>query len=159
MSKATLLFLSLIVTSCVKNRIPELISDVPVVRELPSLAYTKSLDVQEIHAKVIQNRTNLFNSVAVVEYRIKGQIQGSAGWRPYIKNFMVGKRWSVDHPPVGHIYLQPEISTKRSRGYIEESIDFDVTLQDTIKSGGWGKNNYTVYAGSKKSKFSFFHGK
>ena len=154
-----MVFLFFAITSCVKNKIPELISDVPVVRELPSTAYAKTLHIIELQAKVIQNKTNLFNSLAIVEYRVKGQMQGGIGWHPYIKNFMISKRWDFSSSPIGYIYLQPDVSTKKSKKYNNEPVDFEITLQDTIRSGGWGKNEYHVHAGNKDTMLSFFHGK
>jgi hypothetical protein len=129
-------------------------SDVKIVYKIAWWAYQKCLTVDKLETKVLNNKLNLFNSRALVEYSISGNLKYRKGWKPFIKSVFISERWM---PPRqnspgyrGDIQLIPLVGVKQDDNYNEEKTQFTVKVQDYLHSGGWGKNIY--YITSQKEK-------
>lgn len=134
-------------------RIPKPVSDVPIEYKIGWWARQDGLKVTSLETKIISDNLNLFNGIALVEYKLGGTIQYQAHWRPYINSVHISERWlqnSVsDHK--GLIEITPLVGTKEDENYAGDSIPFDIKVQDYLKTGGWGRNHYLVRSQNKEA--------
>lgn len=76
-------------------------------------------------------------------------------WRPYIRAVNISERWegvNENSARIGSIVVTPIVAVKNDDGYTGESIDFDITIQDYLESGGWGVNIYKIRSINKEAE-------
>lgn len=145
-----------ILIETVEPDLPNPKSDVPIEYKIGWWSNQKGLSVQTLETNVIFDQLNLFNSTALVEYRIQGTITNTQKWRPYIRAVHLSERW-VSTPenfkiPTATIVLTPIVASKSDESYNGETIKFNIKIQDYLKSGGWGNNQYFVTSQTQESK-------
>ncbi|WP_444942371.1 hypothetical protein ACJJI3_10375 [Microbulbifer sp. ZKSA004] len=137
-------------------KIPEPKSDVPITYKIGWWGYQDDLVIDVLETKEIYSNLYLFNSKAVIEYRLKGTIKNKPMWKPYIKSVFLSERW-LGNPEnfkgnAGEVILTPVVGVKEDQAYTGERVSFDLKVQDYLQAGGWGTNTYLVKAQDKEQK-------
>ncbi|MFC1751103.1 hypothetical protein ACFL2V_20130 [Pseudomonadota bacterium] len=144
-------------------KVPKPKSDVPVEYKIGSWPYQENLSVHSLNTSVIFEGLTLFNNTAVVQYEIEGWVSYGKGWRPYIKFVHISERWesisSRSDKNAGNILVTPVVGVKEDKSYDGKGIRFKVSVQDYLKSGGWGLNQYNVESGGRNGKIELFQRK
>lgn len=143
-------------------KIPNPKSDVPIEHKIDWWAYQEALTLDSFETKVIYDGLNLFNGTSVVEYNIRGSISYKNNWRPYIRSVHISERWegiNRSNKRVGTIVVTPIIAVKNDELYTGEPIEFDLSVQDYLYSGGWGVNLYKVCSMDKQAEIELIHRK
>jgi hypothetical protein len=144
-------------------KIPKPQSDVPIEYKIGWWDYQDILNVKAINIRIVYDALNLFNHMAVVEYKINGSIKYKPGmWRPYVKEVNVNELWlrpQGDEKFLGQIELTPIISLMKVSKYNGEEIEFDLRVQDYLQTGGWGKNRYIAKSQHQTCEFEIWQEK
>ena len=136
-------------------KIPKPVSDVPIEYKIDWWAYQERLTLKELKTKVVFDGLNLFNGTSVVEYNLTGSVSYKNNWRPYIKSVHISERWEPTNENsnrVATIAITPIVAVERDESYTGTAIEFDLSIQDYLKSGGWGVNLYKVSSMNRKAE-------
>ena len=160
MKHLLMLMIALSLASCVDNSVPRPKSDAEFTSQIGWWPYQKNLQIDAVSTKVVHSELNLFNSKSLMEFRIKGTMKSSNGWRPVIEEVHIAERIIKGgnfNDPVGEIRLEPIINVIKDKSYHGETITFDINQQAIISTMGWGKNTYKVICGNHNSELVVHH--
>ena len=141
---------------CIGPCVQQPCSDVPVIANIKSSLLNKNIHIDNLSATVVDAPLNLFNSQALIRFRITGHVAGSLASRPYIKEVYLSERIAnpTSKDRYGDLLLIPIASRKKDKSYKGEPVPFDVKVEQIIESLDWGSNRYVVVAGEKQVEFT-----
>lgn len=146
------------------RKLPKLRSDVPIEHKIGWYSSSQNgLSVRNLEAQIVFDKLNLFNSTAVVEYRMEGTLTNRPQRRPYIKSVHISERWESpldgSQPPTATVIVTPIVTTKTDESYKGEVIRFNIKVQDYLKSGGWGLNQYLISSQTQEARVELYQRK
>ncbi len=145
-------------------KLPRLRSDVPIEHKIGWWSSSQNgLSVRNLETNIIFDKLNLFNNTAVIEYKIRGTITNRPQRRPYIKSVHISERWESPYEsnttPTATIIVTPIVTTKTDESYKGEVIKFNIKVQDYLKSGDWGVNQYFVASQTQENRIELYQRK
>ena len=149
-------------------------SDVPVIANIGFWPGQEHLRIDDLTVTVVDAPLNLFNSKALVRFRIKGSIANTNDWRPYIKKVQISQRAATTQSiatvlttqphgglllaprdlKYGDLLLVPIVDVRQDSKYTGEEVSFDIKVEQLIETLRWGSNRYVVVAGDKQTEFT-----
>lgn len=137
--------------------LPALRSDVPVLGADEPWGPAVTLRIDAVEARVVFAVLNLFNGRAVVEFRLRGTMQGRPGERPALTAVRI-VRQRLEQARA-HIALFPVIEVEPDPAQPSVALPFDTRVQVELGTLAFGINRFTVTAGEQRADFDLHQGK
>ena len=123
--------------------------DVPVTSRIGWRPYQEHLTVRDLVVRVLEPKLKVFITDALVEFAITGSLSphfhGESRWRPFIKSLHISERFAGENSgTVGDILIVPLVGIRCDKGYDNQPVGLQVTVQHPISSYRWDKNRYRV---------------
>lgn len=127
--------------------------DVPVVYQLGWWAHQEILQVESFEVEVVHSHLNLFNSISLIRYTIKGFLNHSGGGVPYIRsvhhseqrvhqgNEFLEEEQNVI-PVHAHIQITPVVAFKDLKKRVGVPVSFEFSNEYKLTSLRWGQNHF-----------------
>lgn len=131
--------------------------EIPITYNVGWWSYQDQMKIESFGVKMIENNLNLFNSKSLMSYEIKGEINYSGHWKPYIHEVHISERITTDSTSHHHriIEITPIVKTKKDKEKKGGIVKFDFKNEHTITSGGWGNNKIKIKCLDKEETIEF----
>lgn len=152
----TFIFRERLITSFVfKNISPrETRNQIEVTNNIGWWAHQQNMKIDSFSVGIIESKLNLFNSISLIKYTIKGELKENNNWKPYIRKVHISERFVRKYNRELHPYLDtdtakipeavyeitPIVDVKKDNNYKGESVKFEFTNEMKIESFHWGNN-------------------
>ena len=138
----------------VRPSVPGPHSAVPITCELGFWPNQDGLAVTELTAEAVDPKLNLFNNRFLIRYHLKGTITFRSGWRPRITKAQVTARRSEQNASVADVSVVPVVEVNQDKQYSQQSIPFDLTLEQIMETMDWGSNRYEIHCSNQTAVVS-----
>lgn len=130
--------------------------DVPIIYQLGWWAHQQVLEVTSFEVTVVKSNLNLFNSISLIRYTVKGWLHHRAGGVPYIRsihhseqlipapNEFLDEMEENELRIHAHIQLTPVVAFKDIKKRLTERVPFEFSNEYRIKSLRWGQNSFKI---------------
>lgn len=112
--------------------------------------YQERIKVQDVKVDVLDSRLNLFNARTLVAISLSGEMSGTPGRRPVIRQAHVAEK-SIKTgnfvEPEAEIIITPLVGFKKDKTYDGSAIPFSLKQEMILNSMGWGVNRFKIGAG------------
>jgi hypothetical protein len=144
--------------------------EVPVIYQIGWWAHQEILQVTSFEVEIVKSNLNLFNSISLIRYTVKGTLNHQGGSIPYIRAVHHSEQLvhavsvfsdeDSDSIPVhANIQLTPIAAFKDLKKRVTGPVSFEFSNEYKIKSLRWGQNRFkfscagierTIYLSQRK---------